>query len=102
MVDLQGYQMELKESLAAAWKNPTKLLALIVAMEKARNTPDTPAAGNSSSYANEPELQNAGNVQAAPNADPSFHSVSSATADAAKPAAQSALRERLNTDIAIL
>jgi mono/diheme cytochrome c family protein len=102
MVDLQGYQVELKESLDAALKNPTKLLALIVAMEKARNTPDTPATGNTSSYANEPELQNAGNVQAAPNADPSFHSVSSATADAAKPGAQSAFRERLNTDVAIL
>ena len=35
MVDLQGYQVELKESLDAALKNPAKLLALIVAMEKA-------------------------------------------------------------------
>ena len=91
MVDLQGYQVELKESLDAALKDPAKLLALIVAMEKARNTPDTPASGNTSAYAGEPDLQGAGNTQAAPNADPSFHSVSSAAADAAKPAAPGTL-----------
>jgi hypothetical protein len=76
MVDLQAYQVELKESLDAALKSPTKLLALIVAMEKTRNTPDTPASGSTGSYAGEPDLQSAGNVAAAPNADPSFHSVS--------------------------
>ena len=32
MVDLQGYQVEMKQSLDAALKNPAKLLALIVAM----------------------------------------------------------------------
>ena len=102
MVDLQGYQVELKDSLDAALKSPAKLLALIVAMEKARNTPDTPATGSTGAYANEPDLQSAGNVQTASNADPSFHSVSSASADAAKPAAPGTFRERLKTDIAIL
>jgi mono/diheme cytochrome c family protein len=102
MVDLQGYQVEFKESLDAALKSPAKLLALIVAMEKARNTPDTPASENTGSYAREPEVKSAGNVQAAPNADPSFHSVPSAVADAAKPAAPGTFRERLKTDIAIL
>jgi mono/diheme cytochrome c family protein len=102
MVNLQGYQVELKESLDAALKSPARLLALIVAMEKARNTPDTPATGSTGAYAAEPDLQSAGNVQAAPNADPSFHSVSSAAADAAKPAAPGTFRERLKTDIAIL
>ena len=102
MVDLQGYQVELKDSLDAALKSPAKLLALIVAMEKAQNTADTPATANAGSYANEPDLHSAGNVRTAPNADPSFHSVSSAVADAAKPAAQGTFRERLKTDIAIL
>jgi hypothetical protein len=102
MVDLQAYQVEMKESLDAALKNPAKLLALIVAMEKTRNAADTPADANTGTYASEPDLQSAGNVQAAPNADPSFHSVSSAAADAAKPAAPGAFRDRLKTDIAIL
>jgi hypothetical protein len=94
--------VELKESLDAALKSPGKLLALIVDMEKGQNTPDTPATANTGRYAGEPDLQGAGNVQTAPNADPSFHSVSSAAADAAKPAAQGTFRERLKTDIAIL
>jgi len=101
-VDLQGYQVELKESLDAALKSPARLLALIVAMEKARNTPGTPAVADVSRYANEPDLQSAGKVQAAPNADPSFHSVSSALADAAKPVPQGTFNQRLKTDIAIL
>jgi mono/diheme cytochrome c family protein len=102
MVNLQGYQVEMKESLDATLNNPAKLLALIVAMEKTQNTPDMPVAANTGAYAGEPDLQSAGNVQTAPNADPSFHSVSSAAADAAKPAAPGAFRDRLKTDIAIL
>jgi mono/diheme cytochrome c family protein len=102
MVDLQGYQVELKESLDAALQSPAKLLALIVAMEKARNTPDAPAAATIGTYAGEPDLQSAGNVRTAPNADPSFHSVSSAVADAAKPATQATFRQRLKADIALL
>jgi mono/diheme cytochrome c family protein len=102
MVDLQAYQVEMKESLDATLKSPAKLLALIVAMEKTQNRPDTPAAANTGAYASEPDLQSAGNVQAAPNADPSFHSVSSAAADAAKPTAPGTFRDRLKTDIAIL
>ena len=41
-------------------------------------------------------------MQTASNADPSFHSVPSAAADAAKPAAPGTFRERLKSDIAIL
>jgi mono/diheme cytochrome c family protein len=102
MVDLQGYQVEFKESLDAALKSPTKLLALVVAIEKGRNSPDTPASENTGSYANEPDVKSAGNVQAAPSADPSFHSVPSAVTDAAEPTAPGTFRERLKTDIAIL
>ncbi len=101
-VDLQGYQVEFKESLDATLKSPQKLLALVIAMEKTRNTQDTPATGDAGQYASEPDLQGAGNVPTAANADPSFHSVSSAAADAATPAARGSFRERLKTDIAFL
>ncbi len=43
LVNLQGYQVEFKDSLEAALKSPQELVALIVAMEKQRNTPDTPS-----------------------------------------------------------
>ena len=102
LIDLEGYQLEFKDSLDAALKNPQKLLALIVAMEKQRNRPDTPSEGEVAQYTNEPEVQSAGNVQPAPNADPSFHSISSAAADATRPATQPTFRERLKTDIAFL
>ena len=101
MVNLQGYQVEFKESLDATLKSPQKLIALIVAMEKQRKTPDTPAQENAGKYAAEPEVQTADNVDAAPTADPSFHSVSSAAADSAQPAA-TPFDQRLKNDIAIL
>jgi hypothetical protein len=102
MVDLQGYQVEFKESLDATLKSPEKLLALVIAMEKTRNTQDTPAGEGAGQYASEPDLQGAGNVKTKANADPAFHSISSAAADAAKPATYGTFRERLKTDIAIL
>lgn len=102
LVDLQGYQVEFKESLDAVLKNPDKLLDLIIAMEKQQNMPGTPSAGEAARYAAEPEVQNAGNVQPIPNADSSFHSVSSAAADAAPPPPKPAFDERLKADIALL
>ena len=102
LIDLQGYQMELQDSLDATLKNPAKLLALVIAIEKSRGTADTPAAGSAGSYASAPDLQGAGNVQAAPNADPGFQSVSSAAADSAQPAPPESFRERLTNDIVFL
>lgn len=102
MVDLQGYQMEFKASLEAALKSPEKLLSLIVAMDKQQNMADTPSREESDRYAREPEVETAGNVQSAPNADSSFHSVSSAVADGARPAPRGTFRERLKNDIAFL
>src|SRR5215475_11290531 len=61
LVDLQGYQMEFKDSLDATLKDPGKLLALIVAMEKQQNLPDTPSAESATQYASEPDVQTAGN-----------------------------------------
>ena len=102
LVDLQAYQVEFKQSLEAALKNPEKLLALVVAIDKQQNAPDTPSREDAGQYAGEQEVQTAGDVEAAPNADPSFHSVSSTVADAARPAPRGTFRERLKTDIAFL
>ncbi len=102
LVDLQAYQVESKESLDAVLKNPQKLVALVIAMERQRNTPDTPSDQSASPYASDPEVQNAGNVAAAPDADPSFHSVPAAVADATKPAPSTSFEQRLKTDIATL
>ena len=101
-VNLQQYQIEFKDSLDAALRSPEKLLALIMAMEKQQNTSETPSAQEAGRYAGEPEVQTAGTVQAAPNADPNFHSIPSAAADAAQPPPRGSFRERLKADITFL
>jgi hypothetical protein len=96
LIDLEGYQVEFQQSLDATLKDPAALVALVVAMEQT-------AAGDSASYARDPSVRGAGNVKPVPNADPSFHSVSSAAADAAQPPAPPANPlDRLKTDIAFL
>jgi mono/diheme cytochrome c family protein len=102
LVNLQSYQIEFKESLDAVMKNPRELVALVVAMEKQRNTAGTPSDQDAGKYAAEPAVQTANNVEAAPTADYSFRSVSSAMADAAPQAPQGTFEERLKSDIAIL
>lgn len=102
LVNLQAYQVEFQESLDAAMKNPQALLALIVAIEKQRATPDTPSDADAGRYAGEPAVQGAAQVEAAPTADSSFHSVSSAVADAARPAPGPTFEDRLKGDIALL
>lgn len=102
MLNLQAYQIEFKNSLDATLKNPQKLLALVVAMEKQRNAPDTPSDTEVNRYASDPEVQSAGNVQPASYADSSFHSVSSAAADSAAPAPRASFRERLKYDVEFL
>ena len=102
LVNLQAYQVEFKESLDAAMKSPRELVALVVAIEKQRNAPDTPSDEDAGKYAAEPAVQSAGNVEAAPDADSSFHSVSSAVADATRPASKTNFKERLMADIAFL
>ena len=97
MIDLQAYQVEFLNSLDATLKDPTALLALVIAMEK------SPSYGQASAYAGDPALKDAGDVKSVPNADPAFHSVSSQAADAAQPAPPPAgLLERVKTDVAIL
>lgn len=102
MVNLQGYQVEFKDSLDAALKSPRKLLALIAAMERLQNAADAPSQEDAGRYAGEPELSTAGDVPPAPNADPSFHSISSNAADAARPAPRGSFRDRLKANVAFL
>lgn len=102
LINLQAYQIEFKDSLDAAMKNPRELVALIVAMEKQRNTPDTPSDQDAGKYTGESAVLGAANVEPATNRDSSFHSVSSAAADAAQPAPASTFEDRLKADIALL
>jgi len=103
LIDLEAYQVEFQESLDATLKDPRALLALIVAMDRQHKMPDTPSADGASQYAGAAALQGADDVKAVPNADPSFHSVSSQAADAAQPAArQPAFLDRMKTSVAFL
>lgn len=103
LIDLQAYQVEFQASLDATMKDPQALLALVVAMDQKEKMADTPAAGGAGQYANDAALQGAGDVKSVPNADPSFHSVSSQAADAAQPAApKPEFLERMKTSVAFL
>ncbi len=105
LIDLQGYQVEFRDSFEATLRDPVKIAKLVIAMDHDSGAGDTPPAGSAPSYASEPGAQSAGDVAAAPTADKNFHSVSSRTADAADPNA--ALRgktfaERFQRDLAFL
>jgi hypothetical protein len=84
LVDLQGYQVEFKDSLEATLRDPGKFSALAAAIDHDLHASNTPPDGNdASSYISDPAAKSAGDVAAAPTADKNFHSVSSETADAA-------------------
>jgi hypothetical protein len=103
LIDLQAYQVEFQQSLDATMKDPRALLALVVAMDRGKKLADTPSTDAAGQYAGDPALQGADDVKPVPNADPSFHSVSSQTADAAPPAAgQPGFAERMKTNVAFL
>jgi hypothetical protein len=103
LIDLQGYQVEFQASLDATLKDPRALLALVIAMDRKEKMADTPSADGAEQYASDTALQGAGEVKTVPNADPSFHSVSSQAADAAQPAApKEGFPERMRTSIAFL
>ena len=83
LVDLQSYQVELKDSLDATLRDPAKAVALAIAIVRDLHAGDSPSSVDASSYASDPAAKTAGDVAAAPTADKNFHSVSSQTADAA-------------------
>jgi hypothetical protein len=97
MIDLQAYQVEFLQSIDAILKDPAALVALALAMEQ------TAPADQTASYANDPAVKGAADVKPKPNADSSFHSVSSQAADAAQPPPPPpGLLDRVKTGIAIL
>jgi hypothetical protein len=105
LIDLQAYQVELKDSLDATLRNPAKTVALVIAMDRDQYASDTPPAGGAARYESDPDVKTAAETPAAPTADQNLHSVSSRTADAAD--AHTALQgegfaERLKLDIALL
>jgi hypothetical protein len=105
MVNLQSYQVEFKDSLDATLRDPAKVVALVIAMDRDQQAGDTPASADTSSYASDPAAKTAGAVTAAPTADANFHSVSSQTADATD--ASAALKgqtfaARFRRDVALL
>jgi hypothetical protein len=83
LVDLQSYQVEFKDSLDATLRDPTKAVALAIAIVHDLHAGDNPSSVDTTSYAADPAAKTAADVAAAPTADPKFHSVSSQTADAA-------------------
>jgi hypothetical protein len=84
-VDLQAYQVELKESLDAAMHDPAKLYELVVAFNRGvLNKSEVPSAA--STYSSDAAAAAASTVSPAPIADGTFHSASSREADAADPA----------------
>jgi mono/diheme cytochrome c family protein len=101
LVNFQRYRMELKGSLEAVIKNPKELLALLIAMNKQPNTPDAAPSIDSSHYVEDPAVQSVIKVEAASNADFSFHSVSSVVADT-QPERSRTFEEQLKINIAIL
>ena len=103
LIDLQAYQVEFQDSFDATMKDPRALLALVVAMDQKERSADSPSAEGAGQYANDAVLQGAADVKSVPNADPSFHSVSSQAADAAGPAApQPGFLERMKNSVAFL
>jgi hypothetical protein len=81
LVDLESYQVEFKESFEATLRDPSKAVALAIAMDRDLHSGGAPPSGDPTSYASDPVAKTAGDVAAAPTADKDFHSVSSRTAD---------------------
>jgi hypothetical protein len=105
LVDLQRYQLELKDSLDATLRDPAKIVALVIAIDRDQRAGDTPSVSGAAAYASDPSVKTANEVAAAPTADENFHSVSSRTADAA--AGSAALQgqtfaSRFQRDVALL
>lgn len=104
LIDLQAYQVEFANSLDATLKDPKKLFALVVAMDRSKQGSGSSSSENASAYAANGSLQNAADVPAKSNADPTFHSVSSKTADATTQPGKAGLSfgQRIQADVAIL
>jgi hypothetical protein len=87
LVDLESYQVELKDSLDATLRDPAKAVALVLAMVRDSQGTASPSSADSSTYASDPAAKTAGEVAPASTADRNFHSASSQAADATDSAA---------------
>ncbi len=104
MINLQGYQVEFRDSLNATMKDPRKLVALVIAMERKENR-EAPSEQEAGQYLSDPAVQTAGDVAPKPTADPNYASRPSKEADAAQPEAAApklSFAERMKLDIALL
>ncbi|HTM50215.1 MAG TPA: di-heme-cytochrome C peroxidase [Bryobacteraceae bacterium] len=100
LINLQGYQIEFRDSLDATLKDPKKLFTLLVAMSRQQKAPPPE---NIDQYAGDPSLVSAGDTPARSTADPNFHSLPSKTADAPAPARKSpGFAQRLRDNLTIL
>ncbi|MDE3199125.1 MAG: hypothetical protein KGN84_22440 [Acidobacteriota bacterium] len=105
LIDLQGYQIELKDSLEATLKNPAKTIALIVEIDREMRAADTPSGSKAAAYQSDAAVKDAANAEAGSAADTKFRSVPSATADSTRPTVPSGLltfADRMKWDIAFL
>jgi hypothetical protein len=83
LIDLEGYQIELKDSLDATLRDPRKAIALILALDRGSKASDTPDTASAASYESDPAVKTAADTPAASTKDAAFASVSSKAADAA-------------------
>jgi mono/diheme cytochrome c family protein len=83
LIDLQGYQIELKDSLDATLRDPRKAVALIIAMDRGAKASDTPQTSNTSAYESDPAMKTAADAPPVSTKNAAFGSVSSKTADSA-------------------
>ena len=105
LIDLQAYQVELKDSLDATLKNPARTLEVVIELDREMRAGDTPASDKVTAYTSDPAVKDAANVNAISTADPAFQNVSSATADSTHPHAPSSaptFGERLKWEVALL
>jgi mono/diheme cytochrome c family protein len=86
-VDLQAYQVEFKDSFEATMRDPIKFVELVAAFNRGLLGGNSTTNGDTSAYSSDPAAKTASDVDAAPTADPGFHSRSSREADAAEPTA---------------
>jgi hypothetical protein len=103
LIDLQAYQVEFANSLDATLRDPKKLLALILAMEREQNGPISSPNEKGATY-DAGSLQSAADVPEKSNADSSFHSVPSKIADTTtySRGASLSFAQRAQADVAIL
>jgi hypothetical protein len=108
LVDLEGYQVEFKDSIEATLRDPVKLVALVVAMDRSLISGPPPAAADGTMVSwsgSDGPSKTAADVAPASTSDQNFRNVSSQAADgsdAAGPLQGQSPAARFKTWLAIL